>query len=76
MSKAVLDRIETKVDKLIESQAEVKADLKYHIKRTDLLEEKVGILKTIISASKAIAWLGVGAGAITAFVKLWQLFGQ
>lgn len=42
------DRIESKVDKVIDEIssinvhiAEIKADLKYHIKRTDLLEHKV-----------------------------------
>lgn len=41
-----VDRVEQHVSVIRTDMAEAKADWRYHIKRTDLLEQKVDILQT------------------------------
>jgi hypothetical protein len=40
-----MDSLAENVGQIKESQARTEMDIKYHIKRTDLLEEAVGMLK-------------------------------
>lgn len=61
MSEQKLERIENKLDRLVDQQgeigvhiAEIKKDLKYHIKRTDLLEADVKPIKKHVSNVHAI----------------------
>lgn len=49
-----VDKLEEHVSYIRTDQAEMKADLRYHIKRTDLLEEHVKSLKWIKLLSDAI----------------------
>ena len=62
-----LDRIDTRVDYLEVNSAEITADLKYHIKRTDMLEDELKPIKT-----KYEQMVGVGKffGAVFAIVSV------
>ena len=55
MSSERLATIEEKLDKVLEQQGEIKVDLKYHIKRTDLLETEVGSLRKYVYMGLGIA---------------------
>lgn len=55
-----LERVETKVDSVVESisninvhVAEIKKDLKYHIKRTDILEAELKPIKRHVALMQA-----------------------
>jgi len=49
-----LESMDDKLDTLNIEQVKIKKDLKYHIKRTDILEEEV---KPISKVYQAIKWL-------------------
>lgn len=59
MSDTRLNRIEDKIDQVLESQSEMNADLKYHIKRTDILEKHVSDLQRYV-------YMGLGIAAVAA----------
>lgn len=73
MSDDRLIRIEEKLDHVALTQVEIKSDLAYHIRRTDLLEEKLGILTNVMGAGKVFLWIGSIAGAALALFKLLQI---
>jgi hypothetical protein len=50
----VLDKISDKLDDVTECQIRMEADLKYHIKRTDLLENKVKPIGRMYDSMKLI----------------------
>lgn len=56
-----VDKLHEKLDVIAIDQREIKLDINYHIRRTDLLEEKVdnqGKLIDLMSAPfRAIVWL-------------------
>lgn len=79
--KEELERIEGKIDSMQEDMAEIKLDLRYHIKRTDLLEEHVKGQETSLAeavlpirwaktTTKILAGLGAIAGAILALREI------
>ena len=43
-----MEEIRKNVKTIRESQIRMEADLKYHIKRTDILEDKIGVIETDI----------------------------
>lgn len=74
--------MEQKLDQIMESIHEIKADLKYHIKRTDGVEEQILIMKKeydpVSKAYTGIKW-SVGAvitlsAVVTALSKLLGYF--
>lgn len=57
--------MERKLDEILESIHEIKADLRYHIKRTDGVEEQIVLMKKEYDpVSKAYNGLKWSAGAI------------
>lgn len=54
----IVDRIGKTQDSMRDILIEMKADLKYHIKRTDLLEEEVAILRERVPSP--FPWKRVG----------------
>jgi phosphoglycerate-specific signal transduction histidine kinase len=66
----LLEKIDDKVDKMSESQIRVEDDLRYHIKRTDLLENRIDTeLTPLHRAYIGVKWtvgLIIGAGAVVA----------
>jgi len=77
MSDQRIERIETKVDKVLEQQAEMNnvlakqhEQLIYHIRRTDLLEQELKPIAEHVTVVKGIIRLiGVGA-AVAAIIRL------
>lgn len=67
-----LDRLETKIDKVLEVQGEIKLDLSEHMRRTSLLEEQIVTLKPLIIVIKAVVYVGVACGVILGIVRLIQ----
>lgn len=76
-----LARIEEKLDKISEIQSEIRVDLQYHIRRTDLLEEATKSLADTIApiqehvsfirvAGKLLTVLGTVAAGIAALLAL------
>jgi len=78
-----LERIEVKLDGLTKDMAAVKADIAYHIKRTDLLEEDVRSraskqqveelekeIKPVVTHVSRLKWL---AGALVAIAGAYRI---
>ena len=61
-----LEKINDKLDNVTECQIRMEADLKYHIKRTDILENKIKPLGRTYDAMKLIIPF---LGAVYAFRK-------
>lgn len=55
----LLTDLDKKTDNISESQIRVEADLKYHIKRTNLLEDKIQGVITWKHIAQAIATVGI-----------------
>ena len=71
-----LDRIDRRIDSLDKHLAVYNTQLKFHIKRTDMLEEEVKPLKSgLIKAQGAMMFIGVLATVISIGVALWGVFG-
>lgn len=62
-----VDKLEEHVGHIRESQVRMEGDVKYHIKRTDLLEEKVDLL------SKVVGWLAAPISLIRAVLRWLKL---
>ncbi len=71
--KASLDRIETRVDHLVEQGAENNAILKEHIRRTELLENTVLPLEKEFSKTKIIVYVAL---ALASSAGLLGTFGK
>lgn len=76
-----LERIENKIDKIVEDISEIKTitakqqvSLDYHIKRTDLLEEKLepveSHVKLISAFFKIIGGIAVIAGIVSVIIQV------
>ena len=74
------DRIEEKVDRVLDIQSSIQKDLQHHIYRTELAEEAIQELKQALQPvqshvlvvqgmGKVLAWLGSIAIALTAVYK-------
>ena len=71
-----LDRIDRRIDSIDKHLAVYNTQLKFHIKRTDMLEEEVKPLKSgLIKAQGAMMFIGVLATVISIGVALWGVFG-
>lgn len=64
-----LDRIEGKISSIDMSISEIKTDLKYHIKRTDLLEIEIKPLKEKYLQLEGVMKFMAAVFAIVAFVE-------
>lgn len=69
-----LDQIEAKVDTVVTAMTEMGSDLKYHIKRTDLLENEFKPIRArmlmVDGAIKLLVLIGVILGIIEAIRAL------
>ena len=71
-----LDRIDRRIDSIDKHLAVYNTQLKFHIKRTDMLEEEIKPLKAgVIKAQGAMMFIGVLATVISIGVALWGVFG-
>ncbi len=71
-----LDRIDRRIDNIDKHLAVYNTQLKFHIKRTDMLEEEIKPLKSgLIKAQGAMMFVGVLATVISIGVALWGVFG-
>jgi len=71
-----LDRIDRRIDNIDKHLAVYNTQLKFHIKRTDMLEEEIKPLKAgVIKAQGAMMFVGVLATVISIGVALWGVFG-
>ena len=71
-----LDRIDRRIDNIDKHLAVYNTQLKFHIKRTDMLEEEIKPLKAgLIKAQGAMMFVGVLATAVSIGVALWGVFG-
>ena len=65
------NKIDEKLDRMEEHQMEIKADLRYHIKRTDMLEETALPAVKFVNASKAVLkFLLACLAAVAAWVSI------
>ncbi len=67
-----IDRIEEKLDRVLDHQGEIKGDLREHMRRTELLEKKVEILEPLVSLVKGVVVLGALSGGFYGVVRLIQ----
>ena len=71
-----LDRIDRRIDSIDKHLAVYNTQLKFHIKRTDMLEEEIKPLKAgVIKAQGAMMFVGVLATVISIGVALWGVVG-
>ena len=71
-----LDKIDGRIDNIDKHLAVYNAQLKFNIKRTDMLEQEIKPLKAgLIKAQVAMMFVGVLATAISIGVALWGVIG-
>ena len=71
-----LDNIDRRIDYIDKHLAVYNTQLKFHIKRTDMLEEEIKPLKAgVIKAQGAMMFVGVLATVISIGVALWGVVG-
>ena len=71
-----LDKIDRRIDNIDKHLAVYNTQLKFHIKRTDMLEEEIKPLKAgVIKAQGAMMFVGVLATVISIGVALWGVIG-
>lgn len=71
-----MDEIRKELQTIRESQIRMEADINYHIKRTDLIEDRTEKLwKSYIGIQWTIAAIGVGAALLLNVEKIRNLFG-
>ena len=71
-----LDKIDRRIDNIDKHLAVYNTQLKFHIKRTDMLEEEIKPLKAgVIKAQGAMMFVGVLATVISIGVALWGVLG-
>tara|TARA_R100001143_G_C3324845_1_gene116549 strand:+ start:200 stop:451 length:252 start_codon:yes stop_codon:yes gene_type:complete len=71
-----LDRIDQRIDSVDKSLAVYNTELKFHIKRTDMLEEEIKPIKSsLIKAQGALCFIGIIATIISVVVAFMGVFG-
>ena len=71
-----LDKIDRRIDNIDKHLAVYNTQLKFHIKRTEMLEEEIKHLKSgLIKAQGAMMFVGVLATVISIGVALWGALG-
>ena len=71
-----LDNIDRRIDNIDKHLAVYNTQLKFHIKRTDMLEEEIKPLKAgVIKAQGAMMFVGVLATVISIGIALWGVIG-
>jgi len=71
-----LDKIDRRIDNIDKHLAVYNTQLKFHIKRTDMLEEEIKPLKAgVVKAQGAMMFVGVLATVISIGIALWGVVG-
>ena len=71
-----LEKIDERIDSIDKHQAVYNSQLRFHIKRTDMLEEELKPLKSsLIKAQGAIMFIGLLATVISVGVAAWGVLG-
>ena len=71
-----LEKIDERIDNIDKHLAVYNSQLRFHIKRTDMLEQEIKPLKAgLIKAQGAMMFVGVLATAISIGVALWGVVG-
>ena len=71
-----LDKIDGRIDNIDKHLAVYNAQLKFHIKRTDMLEQEIKPLKAgLIKAQGAMMFIGVLATVVSIGAALWGAIG-
>ena len=71
-----LEKIDERIDSIDKHLAVYKSQLRFHIKRTDMLEEELHPLKSsLIKAQGAIMFIGLLATIISVGVAAWGVLG-
>ncbi len=69
-NKELLNRISDTLDSIKIVQVEQAKDISYHIKRTDLLEESVDVLKKVVLENRAFKYRLQGGLALISFLSI------
>ena len=71
-----LEKIDERIDSIDKHLAVYNSQLRFHIKRTDMLEEEIKPLKSsLIKAQGAIMFIGLLATVISVGVAAWGVLG-
>jgi chromosome segregation ATPase len=71
-----LEKIDERIDNIDKHLAVYNSQLRFHIKRTDMLEEEIKPLKSsLIKAQGAIMFIGLLATIISVGVAAWGVLG-
>ena len=71
-----LEKIDERIDSIDKHLAVYNSQLRFHIKRTDMLEEELKPLKSsLIKAQGAIMFIGLLATVISVGVAAWGVLG-
>ena len=71
-----LEKIDERIDSIDKHLAVYNSQLRFHIKRTDMLEEELKPLKSsLIKAQGAIMFIGLLATIISVGVEAWGVLG-
>ena len=67
--------MDTKLDEVVESQIKTEADLRYHIKRTNMLETEIGRKFTQPSLKQISIGLGIISTLVGLGITLYKVVG-
>ena len=71
-----LDKIDQRIDSIDKHLAVYNAELKFHVKRTDMLEEEIKPIKSsLIKAQGALCFIGIIATVVSVAVAFMGVFG-
>ena len=71
-----LDKIDQRIDNIDKHLAVYNAELKFHVKRTDMLEEEIKPIKSsLIKAQGALCFIGIIATVVSVAVAFMGVFG-
>ena len=72
----ILEKIDERIDSIDKHLAVYNSQLRFHIKRTDMLEEEFKPLKSsLIKAQGAIMFIGLLATVVSVGVAAWGVLG-
>jgi hypothetical protein len=71
-----LDKIDQRIDKIDKHLAVYNSELKFHIKRTDLLEQELKPIKSsLVKAQGALCFIGIMATVVSVAVAFLGVLG-
>lgn len=71
-----LDKIDQRIDSIDKNLAVYNTELKFHVKRTNMLEEEIKPIKSsLIKAQGALCFIGIIATVVSVAVAFMGVFG-